>query len=620
MCGISSVYIKKNNYSSEDLVEFVKKIVWLTSKRGKDGIGIFVIINKKKLYFQSNEVENITIKKQFILFLNNLKNFINKNSEIIIIVHSRLKTNGEIISENIQPIVKSNIVIAHNGIIVGSKNLILNKLLNLKNTKYSDTFYLSNHLNNINFLSNKKIENLFNNLKGSCTFVIYSNQLKKIIYYTNNGSLYFSNHQNILFISSENNFNSELEKIFKFKSSNIIQVVKNKVNSIQCFFSQEKTLLNYENFSSLNYREKIFKRLKQCKKCILNENSPFISFNINGVCNYCLNTNKIRNNDNLNNLNKLNDLINKTKITNVNKKILLGFSGGKDSLYALDVLKKTKNQILTFTYDWSIVSDIARKTISLACQKYSVENIICAESQQLQNQKIRIFLDQWIKNPDPSLIILTMFGDKKFFKFFKTIKKENNCLLTFTGGHELERTNFKSGLLGINTLKSKSWRPYDINLFEKIKLLIIVFIKISKNLKLFYHLFFDLIKSFYYSYFFNHKHYRIFDFISWDYKKSIKLYSNLHKKKFDNEIWRNGDPTTPFYNFIYFYSMGICELDFYYSNLIRSKIINKKKALKMINKEKSLLVSGAKKYCDLIGYDFTKILKIFDNLEINHKH
>ena len=40
----------------------------------------------------------------------------------------------------------------------------------------------------------------------------------------------------------------------------------------------------------------------------------------------------------------------------------------------------------------------------------------------------------------------------------------------------------------------------------------------------------------------------------------------------------------------------------------------------MINKEKSLLVSEAKKYCDLIGYDFTKILKIFDNLEINHKH
>ena len=45
---------------------------------------------------------------------------------------------------------------------------------------------------------------------------------------------------------------------------------------------------------------------------------------------------------------------------------MLGFSGGKDSLMALDILKKnSKKKIITFTYDWSILSKIARDTISL---------------------------------------------------------------------------------------------------------------------------------------------------------------------------------------------------------------------------------------------------------------
>ena len=41
------------------------------------------------------------------------------------------------------------------------------------------------------------------------------------------------------------------------------------------------------------YQKEKFRNLKICKKCILPETYPFIKFNNEGICNYCLNNSTV---------------------------------------------------------------------------------------------------------------------------------------------------------------------------------------------------------------------------------------------------------------------------------------------------------------------------------------
>ena len=53
------------------------------------------------------------------------------------------------------------------------------------------------------------------------------------------------------------------------------------------------------------------------------------------------------------------------------------FSGGRDSSYAIHFLKnKLKLNIITFTYDWGLITDLARRNISRLCGELGLEHIL----------------------------------------------------------------------------------------------------------------------------------------------------------------------------------------------------------------------------------------------------
>ena len=52
-------------------------------------------------------------------------------------------------------------------------------------------------------------------------------------------------------------------------------------------------------------------------------------------------------------------------------------SGGRDSCYGLHIVaKELKLKPITFTYDWGLVTVLARRNISRMCSILNVENII----------------------------------------------------------------------------------------------------------------------------------------------------------------------------------------------------------------------------------------------------
>ena len=105
---------------------------------------------------------------------------------------------------------------------------------------------------------------------------------------------------------------------------------------------------------------------------------PFIEFDDDGVCNYCRNhktANRSFNPDVF--LSKLSSLIDNSP----NHKCIVPFSGGRDSSYVVHLLKKELNiDLITMTYDWGMVTDLARRNISRITSSLGVENIIVSDN------------------------------------------------------------------------------------------------------------------------------------------------------------------------------------------------------------------------------------------------
>jgi len=57
--------------------------------------------------------------------------------------------------------------------------------------------------------------------------------------------------------------------------------------------------------------------------------------------------------------------------------VVVGFSGGRDSAYGLDYIKNTLGlHPITFTYDWGMVNDLARRNQARVVGKLGIEHIV----------------------------------------------------------------------------------------------------------------------------------------------------------------------------------------------------------------------------------------------------
>jgi hypothetical protein len=180
---------------------------------------------------------------------------------------------------------------------------------------------------------------------------------------------------------------------------------------------------------------------------VLPETFPFIHFDTKGVCNYC-NNYKVKTYPN--NLDKLNELVKPYRKTNGKQDCIVPFSGGRDSTYALHIIKEELNlNPITITYDWGMVTDLGRRNISHMCAELGVENIIVAADISQKRRNIAMNLKAWLKSPHLGMISIFTAGDKHFFRYVEAIKKQTGVNLNLWGVNPLEVTHFKSGFLGV---------------------------------------------------------------------------------------------------------------------------------------------------------------------------
>ena len=255
------------------------------------------------------------------------------------------------------------------------------------------------------------------------------------------------------------------------------------------------------------------KEIFRCSKCILPSNYPFIKFDNNSVCNFCLDYKK----PNLDNK-YFETILKKYRSGTSKHDCLVGLSGGRDSVYGLYLLKeKYKMNPLAYTYDWGFIGEMARLNISNICGLLGIEVILRADN----IDKIRYYnslnCNALLSNIKLGMVPIVQSLDKKYISLGNKIAKENSIdLIIHCGGHPYEQREFLIGFAGVNQKIKQNQLTYTYNFLNKIKLGFYYLKQFMKNPKYFNSAFLENLKSFYITFFEVNQRLHLYDYVEWD--------------------------------------------------------------------------------------------------------
>jgi hypothetical protein len=544
----------------------------------------------------------------------------NVHSEIQFVMgHSRLVTNSE---EDNQPINRENdVVVIHNGIIVNDSSIwpLLNQSRSLGVDSEILAAIVQDELSKGHEISviPKKI---FGLCEGAISAAIAIPKLGKLLLLSNTGDLYFGKSINGF------GFASEATTLYEAGFSDVEQLRNDfYITDIPCsinldeidVLSGKKRIKLLPSLGNQGMEETLLKHRKvellRCTKCILPETMPYITFDQYGVCNYCIN---YRTKTGGGSKDQIFELLEGYK-KNHGRRVIIPFSGGRDSSYTLHTaVHELGLDPITFTYDWGMVTDLARRNISRMTAQLGVENILVAADIEKKRTNIRKNLTAWLKSPDLGMVSILTAGDKHFFKYADVVRRETGVSLQIWGINPLETTHFKSGFLGVppnfmaKTVYSQGIRGqlnYQLKRFKAMQ----------RSPGYFNSSLWDTMSGEYYRSIQTRKDYfELFDYFNWSESlidSTLQLY-DWETAEDTSTTWRVGDGTAPFYNYVYHTIAGFSEHETFRSNQIREGAITREQGLTLANQENLPRYSNMKWYLDAVGLDFGDTVRIINSI------
>ena len=604
MCGIFGILDSKNFSVSQNTIT---KLVSNSEQRGRDSSGLMFIDDLNGYHVHKSDQRISKLHKQL------------KNRETkLILGHSRLVTNG--MTDN-QPVVLNDSIVFHNGIIVNTDELW--PIISQKRTLEIDTEIIPALFTSF-LASGVALTNIPNKILSLCKGVIACaialTKLGKLCLFSNNGSLFMGDYGDSIAFASEsypldklgyNNVKQVFDPVYLDipKSTSDIKINSSQKNKLNLIPSLS---LNQEDEKLLEYKQN---NLQRCTKCILPESMPFIHFDSEGECNYCRNyipRNVPRPKK------ELFDLVESYRKKNAND-CIVPFSGGRDSCFALHLVsQELQMKPVAYTYDWGMVTDLARRNISRMCSILEVENIIIADNIEKKRKNIRKNLTAWLNAPNLGMVSILTAGDKHFFKFVERVKKQTGINLNLWGVCPLEVTHFKSGFLGIPPLFDQK-TVYTNGVFKQLSYQWQRLNAMLESPAYFNSSLWDTLSGEYHRSFKKKEDYfHIYDFWKWEedeIDKTLESY-NWEKSNDTNSTWRIGDGTAAFYNYIYYTMAGFTEHDTFRSNQIREGDLTRTEALLLINDENKPRYQNIKWYLDAVGLEFASTIKRINSFNI----
>jgi glucosamine--fructose-6-phosphate aminotransferase (isomerizing) len=679
LCGIFGIVIGENlKLSPKELMQIVNSIFKLSESRGKEASGLALRIDKSIYVLKEPITSSKLVKtKQYKqLFSQTLKeqgfDGVQLKGPIVVLGHSRLQTNGlSEINTNNQPVVKDGAVGVHNGIIVNDSKLW--KTYPAIAKKYDvDTEVFLSLLQMFRVQGKSVVEAVrlvFEHIEGSASVAVEFDDVNNLVLASNTGSLYMalSKSEKILVFASEKYIlqqvldNKFLRSLFVDQS--ITQVKAGQgylfdLNIIKKFlFSLNKPSVDNANGVPLKSKAQIFElydqqtpplpdpsqyllredikqtmihnweslylnenTLKRCNRCLLPETMPYISFDEEGVCSYCRDY-ETRGNY-LKGENALEEFVSQYRNNSGEPDVLIGFSGGRDSSFGLDYIKNTLGlHPLTFTYDWGMVNDLARRNQARVVGKLGIEHIIISADIRAKRTNIRKNLKAWLKRPDLGMVPILMAGDKQFYYYFHKVRKQTGIkLFIFCGGYEGEEGTglFKYGFCNVTTQGKKNAlkRMTGISRKNKLKIMYYYLKQFISNPAYINKSILDTLFAYYASYVLKDDYLYLFHYIDWDENKILSTLTekfNWERETDTIVTWRTDDGTAAFYNYIYLTMAGFTESDIFRSHQIREGKLTRDQAYEILREENKPRFKSIEWYGQAIDVDMNKVIETINS-------
>jgi glutamine---fructose-6-phosphate transaminase (isomerizing) len=611
MCGIYGVVIHSEAARKKDIERNIRHLSKLSVRRGSDSFGFFCK-SKNKLKIGRSDNRRIA---NWLTYLDEPKR------ENFFFGFSRMKTDGE--TED-QPIFYDGIALIHNGIVVNHKEVRRSFSFEQQSQLDSNVLaYLIERYKSEGFPIDSIPHEVMNQTRGAIALIAFLQNEGKILCFSNNGSLYQGQKDGATYIASESFWLQKIacNNILQIKEAVIFNVAPISGLAIidQTLSPKPSKKLLFDLTPNISQEKLLeipdFSKLKRCSLCILPMTFPYIEFERDGVCNYCRNYPQHFASQKISDKNLFREL-SSHKASNLENKVLIPLSGGRDSTFSLIRCHEWGLKVVAYTYDWGFVTDIARDNISSIVGELGIEHILVSADIRKKRDNVRKNLIAWLEAPHLGLMSLLTSGDKQFFKYSKILMNELMADFQVWGTNPLETTHFKLGFLGIPpTFLDKN--VYQQGLQSQVLYQSKRFRAMSKNLHYFNGSLFDTLSGELHRSILPKKGYvHFFDFYDWNENEILSVIRSKGWKSLDNHniTWRIGDATAPFYNYVYNTVAGFTESDTFRSNQIREGKISRDEALKIINEENRPRFEEIKWYLDIVGIEYETAIKRINSL------
>lgn len=658
MCGIFGFYSHKEG-SLQESRDGIHELFLHSTSRGKEAAGLMVLQKTNHLrveYIKSGWQINTFLQSEGFQSLWKASSAL---STIAAIGHARMETHGtHLLEKNNQPIFSrgKKLAVVHNGIVVNYREL-WKRFKTSPRLPDLDTQVVVDLLEQLlaKMPLRAALHRLYGLIEGTANLAILLPERETLVLSTNNGSVYWLEDRrqrkiwfaservflrdladrlrsrqpalrihhlrpmNALIISSKGKIELDLrkkprvsEKKTQTKSASVSFKNWSEPSSASPHTSRPSVSNSLRTLQQHNFDyEKIY-ALRRCARCILPETTPFITFDHQGVCNYCHEHQPIRHAGKQ----ALEEILALHRKGTGEPDCLVAFSGGRDSSYGLHLLKKEFGMTpLAYTYDWGMISDLGRRNQARVLGELGVEHILVSADIEMKRRHIRENILAWMKRPHLGMVPLFMQGDKQGELHAKQLMKKYDLpLMFFCRGNELEKEEFKAGHAGVQDA-DPGGVIHNLALANKLKLLSFYAGQYVRNPAYFNSSLAEVGSAFFATYLQQYDFTYLWHYLPWNEKHINRTLTTQYGWETSQETpttWRIGDGTPAFYNYIYYQVQGFTENDSLRARQVREEILSRDSALAMVREENKPQYENLKWYFDMVGLDGHEVLSAVD--------
>ncbi|HUF46616.1 MAG TPA: hypothetical protein VMM93_02310 [Vicinamibacterales bacterium] len=639
MCGLFGfVGVPAADLDETAVQHAVRTLIRLSEPRGREATGLAVVLpDEIAVYRRPLAPSRVLAHPDFQQFLDEVfrpgRGGVARAGTACI-GHCRLVTNGtQAIESNNQPVLLDRVVGVHNGIVTNPDELVGTAGATGSSGELDSAAlfaYLEHELERGASLGDA-LQATFAALEGEASIAVLARAEDALALSTNSGCLYVARDERCLVFASERyileafvgqghlGFDRRTTTVAHLEAGQALLVALSTGAVTDVSVSTGAAGVLTASPPSLPRRpivDRTYGRIavRRCTRCILPDTYPFISFDADGVCTDCHEhvTQRVAGREAL-----LREL-DRHRRSDGSPDCIVAFSGGRDSSYGLHLLKTELGMTpLAFTYDWGLVTDLARRNQARMCGRLGVEHIIRAANIPEQRRYIRMNLDAWLARPRLGMIPIFMAGDKFFYSHARDLRRETGIdLVVFCAGNELERTPFKAGFAGVRE-NNYSNRLFGLAPAKKLQLGAYYAWQFLTNPRYLNRSLWNSLRSFHATFVGVDDFLYLYTWEPWDegtIDRTLQSQYDWEISPESSNTWRIGDGYTAFINYVYHRVAGFSEYDVFRSAQVRDGVIDRPRALALAAEDNRPRLGELREFARLIGFNLEEVLSRVDEI------